>query len=145
MAKYDPITGDLLPEPAMKGGVNSVNSVESVPIQEELENLSALSREQLIALCRRFACQCGIAAMMTEAETAQAMMDVLAETALRPIVPSMSIKADIQARMNAISSWLDRVKGKPMQNAKIEANVNLGLSEILQQAIQRRNNRESIK
>src|SRR6185369_707220 len=96
----------------------------------DISNLDTMSADDLRALCRRFACQCGIAASMTDEETAQAMLDVLAETALRPIALGAGIKADMRSRMEAISSWLDRKKGKPKQ--QIDTTVTIGLFEIVE-------------
>ena len=80
----------------------------------DLSRLEEMTREELVALCKRFAAQCGLAATMTDEETAQAMLDVLAETALRPVIHGTSMKADITARMTAIEKWMDRKKGKPV-------------------------------
>lgn len=80
----------------------------------DLSAIDSMDAEQLRVLCRRMACQCGLVANMSEEETAQAMLDVLAETALKP-VSGANMKADIQARMVAIEKWLDRKQGKPIQ------------------------------
>lgn len=97
-------------------GGSSVEAAESV----NLTRLDSMSREELIALCKRFARQCGMVAAMTKEETAQAMLDTLAHTALKPIVSGVNMKADIQSRMTAIDKWLDRERGKPMQTQVID-------------------------
>ena len=83
--------------------------------ESELSRLESLTNAELIALVKRMACQCGLVATMSEEETAQAMLDTLANTALKPIIMGVNVKADIQSRMNAIDKWLDRKKGKPVQ------------------------------
>ncbi len=82
---------------------------------EDMAKLDSMSREELIVLVERMARQCGAVACKTEAETAQAMLDTLAHTALMPIVSGLTMKADIQSRLSAIDKWLDRTKGKPAQ------------------------------
>src|SRR5580658_6537771 len=79
--------------------IPALSEAEWLRIQPKLETMS---KEQLIATVRRFACQCGVVALMTREEKAQAMRDVLAETALRPIVAGLNMKADIQSRLLAI-------------------------------------------
>ena len=81
-----------------------------------LSELITMPRPALEALTRRLLCQCGEAATMTEEETAQAALDILAETFLKPITMGMNVKADINSRMAAIDKWLDRKKGKPIQS-----------------------------
>lgn len=80
----------------------------------DLDRLDNMSREELATLCRRFACQCGLVTTMTDEETAQAMLDILAETALKPVLYGTSMKADITSRLTAVERWLDRKKGKPV-------------------------------
>lgn len=95
---------------------------------DEAAKLEGMSRDELLVLCRRFACQCGLVAMMTKEEIAQAMRDVLAETALRPIVAGVNMKADIMSRLAAIDKWMDRTEGKAAQSVKIEqTNVNVAI------------------
>lgn len=91
-----------------------------------LARLGEMTREELLTLVRRFACQCGVAAMMSREETAQAMRDKLAEIALKPITPGLNLKADIGSCIAAIDKWLDRTVGKAVQPIaqKIEMNVN---------------------
>ena len=120
MPQYDPLTGELLPDPSVVktslAGDSTQQSDNSLPTPVELSRLDSMSREELIDLVKRMACQCGLSAAMTDEETAQAMLDTLAETALKPIVMGINVKADIQSRMNAIDKWLDRKKGKPVQS-----------------------------
>lgn len=92
---------------------------------EELFGLDSMSREELIALVRRFACQCGLVATMSDDETAQAMLDILAETALKPVLHGTSMKADIASRLTAVERWLDRKKGKPVGTSPL---IQLGTS-----------------
>lgn len=91
----------------------ATTQADSIP---NLTRLDEMSREELIALVERMARQCGMVASMTKEETAQAMRDVLAETALRPIVAGLNMKADIMSRMAAIDKWLDRAEGKAKQS-----------------------------
>lgn len=92
----------------------------SSPITErELANLAGMSHDHLISLVMRMSAQCGLVASLTDDETAQAMLDTLANTALRPIAPGISLKADIQARMIAIDKWLDRKQGKAKQSIEV--------------------------
>ena len=88
--------------------------VEEVIDQQTLAAIEGYSLDELKTLVRRLLCQCGAYAMMTQEETAQAMLDTLAEIALRPIAGA-NLKADIQSRMNAIDKWLDRTRGKAHQ------------------------------
>lgn len=90
----------------------------------DLAGIDTMDVEELRDLCKRMACQYGLIARMTQDETAQAMLDTLAETALKPIVRGLNMKADIQNRMSAIDRWLDRTKGKPAQSLQLDANVN---------------------
>lgn len=118
---------DFIPNPAnyvMKG--NPAKQQPVPPAAPEIDptdvkRLEALSQPQLIALCRRMAKQCGLVAMMTKEETAQAMLDTLAHTALKPVVAGLNMKADIDSRLKAIDRWLDRVDGKAVQ--RIEQKV----------------------
>ncbi len=82
---------------------------------EDIGKIEGMTADELKALVYRMARQCGTVACKDDTETAQAMLDVLAETALRPIAPGVNMRADIQARMGAIDKWLDRTKGKPAQ------------------------------
>ena len=113
----------------MQGNVAPQSPPQSPQIDPTaLEGLNALDRDQLLSLCRRMACQCGLVAMMTDDETAQAMLDELAHTALKPLKLSVNIKADIQSRMAAIDKWLDRKQGKAIQRVD-QRNVNVTLDE----------------
>ena len=102
--------------------------------ESKLSRLHEMDREALLALVRRMACQCGLVALMTKDETAQAMRDVLAETALKPIVQGLNMKADIAARLTAIDKWLDRDEGKPMQRQMIAAQVDVRSDSMMAQA-----------
>ncbi len=104
----------------MKERISNIPVVnEILPLQADtppdLSQLDDMTAEELRALVERMARQCGLVAMMTKEETAQAMRDVLAETALRPLIPGINLKADIQNRMNAIDKWLDRAEGRAKQ------------------------------
>ena len=111
---------DLIPNPVkgykpkqpVIGVVLDSNAIDPAT----LATLHTLDKEALIALVERMARQCGLVATMTQEETAQAMLDALAETALKPIVYGVNIKADIQSRISAIDKWLDRVRGRPAQS-----------------------------
>lgn len=91
------------------------NKKETTPPPLDLAAIEGMEIDELRTLCKRMACQCGLFARMTQEETAQAMLDTLAETALKPIVMGLNVKADIQSRVAAIDKWLDRTKGKPAQ------------------------------
>ncbi len=111
--EFDPLTGELLPKSSK---TIAPQSPAIAPLSaEQLAKLDDMSRGELIALIERMARQCGMVAGMTDEQTAQAMLDTLAHTALMPIVPGLSMKADIQSRLSAIDKWLDRTKGKPVQ------------------------------
>lgn len=112
----------------------------------DISGVETLDKPALLLLVARMARQCGLVAGMTKEETAQAMLDTLANTALRPIVAGLNMKADIQARMAAIDKWLDRERGKPAQSQAIELKVkgemahthNIELSsELLKEQLQR--------
>lgn len=90
----------------------------------DLATIDTMGIDELRTLCKRMASQCGLVARMTREETAQAMRDTLAETALKPIVMGLNMKADIQSRMAAIDKWLDRTEGKPAQTQIIDMSVN---------------------
>jgi hypothetical protein len=91
----------------------------------DLEKLSVMSKEQLVILVERMACQCGLVAIMTDEQTAQAMLDTLAQTALKPIIMGIGLKADIQSRMNAIDKWMDRKKGRPAQSMEVSRKIDI--------------------
>lgn len=88
----------------------------------QIEKIEAMTRDELITLVKRLACQCGLVASMTREETAQAMLDELATYALRPMLGT-ALKADINARILAIDKWLDRTEGKAVQKQMIAAKI----------------------
>lgn len=110
----------------------------------DLAAIDAMPEDEIRTLCKRMARQCGLIARMTQEETAQAMLDTLAQTALKPIVMGLNMKADIQSRMTAIDKWLDRTKGRPAQSVALEVkgnvqhthNVELS-AEIMREQIER--------
>lgn len=116
----DPISTYTPRKPVMRQTQNVATS-NSAPSSAEMEKLEGMSREELLALCKRFAGVCGLSIAMTKEETAQAMLDSLAEVALKPLHANGNLRADINARMNAIDRWLDRVDGKAIQ--RIEQKV----------------------
>lgn len=131
--KIDAKTGEY------RAGAPAEVSAAITPLSPStLAALEGMTRDELILLCRRFACQCGTAAMMTKEETAQAMRDVLAETALKPIAPGLNMRADIAARVTAIDKWLDREEGKPVQRqvvaATVESHVTVSQEERMKRA-----------
>lgn len=137
MAEYipDPFKNYTLknaPKPAVIGAIETKKEISS----DDLLNLDSMDIDQLKSLIRRFTCQCGLAATMSKDETAQAMRDVLAETALRPIAPGINMKADIRSRLDAIDKWLDREEGKPTQ--AINTTVVVGVVEIVQEIARRK-------
>lgn len=98
----------------------------AAPSASDLARVEAMTRDELFALVERLYCQCGLVATMTEEQTAQAMLDTLAHTALKPIVAGANMRADIQNRMAAIDKWLDRTRGKAVQTihqTNLNANV----------------------
>lgn len=98
--------------------------IQQFPLSpSDLSSLRDMSREGLISLIQRMACQCGLVAAMSKEETAQAMRDILAETALRAIAPGLNVKFDIQARLAAIDKWLDRSEGRPVQRQAVDMRV----------------------
>ena len=117
---------DLLPDPFKNYTPKPAKAKPpELPVQQQSDvDLAQMPRGELEALARRLLCQCGLAAVMTKEETAQAMLDMLAETALKP-VGGMTLKADIQSRLAAIDKWLDRVQGKPGQSVQIDQNLNV--------------------
>ncbi len=92
--------------------------------------LLSLPDASLYALVMRSLAAYGAIAAMTEEQTAQAMLDILAETALRPITPGINIKADIQSRLNAIDKWLDRTRGKPSQSIVQDVNLKGAIAHV---------------
>lgn len=123
--ELDPLTGDPIAKSDAEIAVSKVASVD-------LSAIDTMPIDELRTLCKRMACQCGLIARMTREETAQAMLDTLAETALKPIVMGLNMKADIQSRMTAIDKWLDRTEGKATQRIeqKIEYNDRTSSSEL---------------
>lgn len=112
--EFDPLTGD--PMPKSNGKVNDVVPGSNAITEAQLAKLDAMSRDDLIALVRRMACQCGLVAAMSEEETARAMLDRLAEEAL---------KRSTQGRdaISTINAWLDRKQGKPIARTVAEVSV----------------------
>ncbi len=113
--------------------------------EEQIGGLDDMSREQLIALCRRFACQCGMVATMSDEETAQAMLDILAETALKPVLFGTSMKADITSRLTAVERWLDRKKGKPIGTSPLVQIANAGDLNVMIRLVDSAGNVELIE
>lgn len=101
-------------------GAQQARSLQTTLTALELEKLGDMTADDLIALVERMARQCGMVAAMSKEETAQAMLDVLAHTALRPVLATSNIKADIQSRMTAIDKWLDRTTGKVAQKNDVD-------------------------
>lgn len=103
----------------------------------DLGLIDAMEIDELRTLCKRMALQCGLIARMTREETAQAMLDTLAETALKPIVMGLNMKADIQSRLTAIDKWLDRTEGKATQRIeqKIEHTGKMQSNEFTNQQL----------
>ncbi len=94
----------------------AVNAPQSPEIDATaLGQVESMDHARLVALVRRMACQCGLVAMMTEEETAQAMLDTLAHTALKPVSSALNMRADIDSRLKAVDKWLDRTQGKAIQ------------------------------
>ena len=108
----DPADYEMRKNPPKEEAAQS-HSNASYDIDKEF--LEGMSHEDLKALTWRLLCQCGLAATMTEEQTAQAMLDTLAETALKPVKIGVNMRADIQSRLNAIDKWLDRTQGKAVQ------------------------------
>ena len=100
-----------IPSPSLKNNIN-----------EFIELRKLLEQKDIEVLC--------CPELMTEEETAQAMLDILAETAIKPITPGLNIKADINSRMAAIDKWLDRKKGKPVQSVDLRAEVKTSIQRI---------------
>lgn len=94
---------------------NDTETGSNALTEAQLSALDAMTKEELIALVQRMARQCGMVAAMSEDETAQAMLDTLAHTALKPIIQGVNMRADIQNRLSSIDKWLDRTKGKAIQ------------------------------
>jgi hypothetical protein len=113
--------------------------------EEQLQKLEGMTREELITLCHRFACQCGTVAMMTDEQTAQAMLDILAETALKPVLYGTSMKADIASRLTAVERWLDRKKGKPVGTSPLVQIANAGDLNVMIRLVDSAGNVEVIE
>lgn len=130
MTEFDPLTGEPLAKTTkFVAGMDETKTNQS-PL--DLAAIDAMPMDELRSLCKRMACQCGLIACMTREQTAQAMLDTLAETALKPIVMGLNMKADIQSRLNAIDKWLDRTEGKATQRIeqRIEHNHKTASSEL---------------
>lgn len=93
----------------------------------DLSSVDVMTADDLRVLAKRMACQCGLVASMTQEQTAQAMLDRMAEIALRPIVPGVRMMAQVKDCIGAINGWLDRVEGKPMQRIKQDTTVSFDL------------------
>lgn len=126
--EFDPLTGDPLPKSNKTRSVTE--SKETALTSDDLHKLADMSREQLTALVQRMYRQCGMVAAMSEDDTAQAMLDMLAHTALRPIATGDNMRADIQSRLSAIDKWLDRTKGKPVANVKVDNTISMLVSNV---------------
>lgn len=105
----------------MRERISNVPGVVVETISEGLSDgdiaaLDAMSREELIALVRRMACQCGMVAGMSAEEIAQAMLARLAEEAL-------SRSTQGKDCISAINAWLDRTQGKPIARTVAEVSV----------------------
>ncbi len=96
---------------------------------ETLANLEGMSREGLVGLIRRCNPEKARVLLMGEAEQAQAMLDALAIMALT--------SEDDKAVLVAIREWLDRKQGRAVMRAVV-ADANTGISQRLQEAIDRR-------
>ncbi len=90
---------------------------------ENMPDISGMPHADLVGLVQRMFAQCGMVVAMTEEQTAQAMLDTLAHTALKPIVAGINMRADIQSRMSAIDKWLDRTRGKAVQTLQVDQRI----------------------
>lgn len=119
--RLDPETGELI---RTAGSQTTPDNQIEFLTDAQLSLVLLLPDKELSALVMRSLAVYGAIAILTEEETAQAMLDVLAEIALRPVVPTANIKADIQSRLAAIDKWLDRTRGKPAQSI-LQANMDV--------------------
>ncbi len=91
--------------------------------------IDAMTVEELKAAVRRYMAVQGDILLLTKEETAQAMLDTLAATALRPVRTDNNLWADLQQRMAAIDKWLDREKGKP--KASLDVTGKIGIIDLV--------------
>ena len=83
---------------------NSIKT-ETALTASELSRLDAMTPDELKTLVRRLLCQCGAVALMTEEETAQAILDRCANEAVKG-----------SNWLPAAREWFDRKKGKAAQS-----------------------------
>lgn len=125
----DPRTGFVPRQNAPKAAVITSNEIESPLDAATLSRLEQMSREELVWLVRRCAPEKARVLLMGESEQAQAMLDALAIMALT--------SDDDKAVLVAIREWLDRKQGRAVMRAVV-ADANVGISQRLQEAIDRR-------
>lgn len=143
MAKYDPITGDLLPEPSAKNNGNERKSVPETPESPlsafDMALLDGMSQQQLIALINRV-CVAGwgygdltgrdliAAALSTKEEAYEALK-------LRAFC--LASNASEWREFHALATfWAEREKGKPKQS--IDTTVTLSILDLVEEATRKR-------
>ena len=94
------------------------------PIIDAVDGLDSYTKEQLIALVRRFICVYGAIPVMSKEETAQAILDRLAHIALN--------NSDAKEVIAAGREWFDRERGKPVQ--AIHQTMQLTLEQLVLQS-----------
>lgn len=99
---------------------------------EELARLEQMSKGELIALIKRVSGAMWGIGLSAPKETAQAMLDNLAAM----VLCSGREKTSLRDVINAATTWLDRVEGRPKQT--VEANINLSYALLLDQVSEKR-------
>ena len=88
-------------EPRKNAPIVATSAKADVP--EVDINLDTITIDDMKTLARRLLCQCGRIAMMTDEETAQAILDRFA---------SEAITGDIKQAITAGTAWFDRKEGQ---------------------------------
>ncbi len=95
---------------------------------QDIDKLENMTREELLVLVKRMACQCGLVAIMTPEEIDQAHMDRLASDGIQ--------SKDARHALGAIRERFDRRIGRPMQT--VHQTVSLSVASMLDDALRRR-------
>lgn len=126
MTETDPLTGDPLPK-SSNGTKTTTDNPPAEPLSiPSLDDCALLSKEELLDLVRRMACQCGLIAAMTDEQVYRAGMDRLAHLALT--LP----KSEARHISTVFDRWADRYKGKPAMT--VNQNFTMTLEQLVLQS-----------